>query len=39
MSRPGIEHKVVDCFARLPVEVLGEDDLAGKLKWNTPSAL
>ena len=31
MWRPGIEHKVVDCFSRHPVEVPAEDDLAGEI--------
>ena len=34
MWRPGIEHKVVDCFSRHPVEVPGET-WREKLKWNT----
>ena len=32
MWRPWIEHKVVDCFSRHPVEVPGEDDLAGEIE-------
>ena len=32
MWRPGIEHKVVDCFSRHPVEVPAEDDLAGEIE-------
>ena len=32
MWRPGIEHKVVDCFSRHPVEVPGEDNLAGEIE-------
>ena len=32
MWRPGIEHKVVDCFSRHPVEVRGEDDLVGEIE-------
>ena len=32
MWRPGIEQKLVDCFSRHPVEVPGEDDLAGEIE-------
>ena len=32
MWRPGIEHKVVDCFSRHPVEVPGEHDFAGEIE-------
>ena len=32
MWRPGIEHKVVDCFSQHPVEVPTEDDLAGEIE-------
>ena len=39
MWRPGIEHKVVDCFSRHPVTFQARMTWREKLKWNTPSAL